>query len=168
MLFLTVGTHEQQFNRLLEAIDTLVETGRIQDEVFAQIGYCTYTPRHYEATTMMPYKQMQTYLHDADVVVSHGGPSTFMSAMAFGKVPVVVPRMEKYGEHVNDHQVDFVKAVYERYGSIIPVYEIDKLAEAISEARDANTPGHVIESHNAEFVAELSRLIDGLMGRGSR
>ena len=46
MIFVTVGTHEQPFNRLIQKIDELVRDGEIEDDVFMQIGYSTYEPKY--------------------------------------------------------------------------------------------------------------------------
>ncbi|MCE2256436.1 multidrug MFS transporter, partial [Streptococcus thermophilus] len=59
------------------------------------------------------------------------GPATFMSTIANGKKPIVVPRQEKNTEHVNDHQVDFARNVARRMGTIILVEDVDKLGETI-------------------------------------
>lgn len=57
-----------------------------------------------------------------------------MEAMAAGKVPVVIPRYAKFGEHVNDHQGDFVQLVAARLGGIVPVYDITNLSAAVEES----------------------------------
>lgn len=58
MIFVTVGTHEQQFNRLIEEIDRLKENGIIKDEVIMQTGYCTYEPKYCTWSELLPYDQM--------------------------------------------------------------------------------------------------------------
>lgn len=161
MIFVTVGTHEQQFDRLVRAIDSLVETGKITEPVFVQTGYCTYRPAYCEYEEFLSYDQIMSYMDDADVVITHGGPSSFLEAMAAGKVPVVVPRRVKYGEHVNDHQIDFVRVVAERLGGIVPVYDISDLTHAIERAREMSSCNG-FRSHNAEFCEQFSRLIEEL------
>ena len=56
-------------------------------------------------------------MQKADIIITHGGPATFMSAITNGKKPIVVPRQEKFGEHVNDHQVDFARNVAKMNGN---------------------------------------------------
>ena len=162
MIFVTVGTHEQQFDRLVRAVDGLVADGAIVEPVFVQTGYCTYAPRHCEWARFVPAPEMRGHMEGADVVVTHGGPSSFIEAMAAGKVPVVVPRRLEFGEHVNDHQADFVRLVAERVGGIVPVYDVAGLPAAIEEARWLSAGGAGFESHNAEFCEGLGRLIEGL------
>ncbi|HEM5084042.1 TPA: multidrug MFS transporter, partial [Streptococcus suis] len=111
MIFVTVGTHEQPFDRLLKEVDYLVEKGVITEEVFIQTGYSTYIPKNCKWSKLLSFDKMNELMEKADIIITHGGPATFMSAIAKGKKPIVVPRLEKYGEHVNDHQLDFSKQV---------------------------------------------------------
>lgn len=161
MIFVTVGTHEQQFDRLVRAVDELRADGNVDELVFVQTGYCTYEPTHCEHSKFVPFKKMKEMMADADVVVTHGGPSSFIEAMAAGKVPVVVPRRGDLGEHVNDHQADFVRIVAERQGGIVPVYDTVDLSQAIERARELSR-GVTFKSHNAEFCEELRRMIEKL------
>ena len=162
MVFVTVGTHEQPFDRLVRAINGLVADGTLREEVFVQTGYCDYEPEHCAWQRFVPAPEMRGRMEAADVVVTHGGPSSFIEAMAAGKVPVVVPRYERYGEHVNDHQEAFVRLVAERQGGIVPVYDVDDLAAAIGEARRLSKEGAGFRSHNAEFCRELRERIERL------
>lgn len=162
MIFVTVGTHEQPFDRLVRAMDGLVADGAITEPVFMQTGYCTYAPRHCGWARFVPAPEMRSRMEGADVVVTHGGPSSFIEAMAAGKVPVVVPRRAEFGEHVNDHQVDFVREVAERKGGIVPVYNIENLAASIESARRPATDSMRFMSHNAKFCDALSDMIERL------
>lgn len=161
MIFVTVGTHEQQFDRLVRAVDMLKADGTIDEPVFIQTGYSTYEPTRCEHSRFVPFKKMKEMMAEADVVITHGGPSSFIEAMAAGKVPVVVPRRGDLAEHVNDHQVDFVRIVAERQGGIVPVYDVADLPQAIERARELSR-GVTFKSHNAEFCEDLRRLIEGL------
>lgn len=162
MVFVTVGTHEQPFDRLVKAIDGLVADGTLEEEVFVQTGYCTYEPEHCGWARFVPAPEMRSRMEEADVVVTHGGPSSFIEAMAAGKAPVVVPRYERFGEHVNDHQAAFVRLVAEHKGGIVPVYDVADLAAAIEGARRLSRSGAGFRSHNAEFCRELRERIERL------
>ncbi|MGC6569516.1 glycosyltransferase [Streptococcus sp. VTCC 12886] len=127
MIFVTVGTHEQPFNRLIEEVDRLKKEGAITDKVFIQTGFSTYEPQYCDWKSIISYSEMEDHMANADIIITHGGPATFMGAIAKGKKPIVVPRLEKFGEHVNDHQIEFAEQVSERFGSIIIVEEINEL-----------------------------------------
>lgn len=108
MIFVTVGTHEQPFNRLVKAVDMLKLNGKITESVFIQTGYSTYVPQACEYKDFISMKQIDKYMQQASIVITHGGPSSFVMALQYNKVPIVVPRLSKYNEHVNDHQLTFV------------------------------------------------------------
>ncbi len=131
MIFVTVGTHEQQFNRLVEEVDKLKEDGTITEDVFIQTGFSTYEPKNCQWSKLISYKEMNNKIKEARIVITHGGPASFIAPLQIGKIPIVVPRQEKYGEHVNDHQLEFAKNVEERNKNIIPVYDIKDLKEKI-------------------------------------
>lgn len=139
MIFVTIGNATQGFRRLLEAVDLLVGKGMLGDEkIFLQTGstrnlrpsYCEYKP-------FLSMDEFQQWVEKADLIICHGGCGTLLQTVRLGKVPVVMPRRKKYGEHVNDHQVQLVEALASE-GRIIPAYESEDLPEAIAEARGRN------------------------------
>ena len=131
MIFVTVGTHEQQFNRLIEYVDNLKRDGVIQEEVIMQTGFCTYEPKFCEWNKLISYKEMIKNVEDARIVITHGGPASFIMPLQIGKIPIVVPRQVEFNEHVNNHQVEFAKAVEKRMKNIITIDDIDKLKMVI-------------------------------------
>lgn len=164
MIFVTVGTHEQPFNRLIKKIDELKRDGIIQEDVIMQTGFSTYEPKYCEWSKLIPYQQMIKNVEDARIVITHGGPASFIMPLQIGKVPIVVPRQHKFDEHVNDHQVEFARNVAERMGTIIPVEDIEKLEEVITDYDQIVTGlGHGMDSNNVKFNVELENLVYGLM-----
>lgn len=160
MIFVTVGTHEQPFNRLIECIDNMKRYGVITEEVIMQTGFSTYEPTYCKWCKLLPYKEMVQNVADARIVITHGGPASFIMPLQIGKTPIVVPRQKKFDEHVNDHQVDFAKAVSERMGTIIPIVDIEKLQDTIInyDVIVASMPCG-INSNNATFNEELEKLV---------
>lgn len=73
MIFVTVGTHEQPFNRLVQKIDQLKKDGIIEDEVFIQTGFSTYEPKYCQWSKLIPYENMVQYVEKARIVITHGG-----------------------------------------------------------------------------------------------
>lgn len=114
MIFVTVGTHEQPFDRLVKAIDELKRDQLITDDIFIQTGYSTYSPKYCEWSKFVPYADMEKKMAEARIVITHGGPASFIMPLQMGKTPVVVPRQAEYGEHVNNHQLEFVENVSKR------------------------------------------------------
>ena len=164
MIFVTVGTHEQQFNRLIEHIDNLVGKGAITEEVIMQIGYSTFEPKYCKFSKLMPHQEMINNVHDARIVITHGGPASFIMPLQFGKIPVVVPRRKKFNEHVNDHQLEFSKAVAERQKNIIVVEDIDSLEKIVLDYEKlcADLSDGII-SYNATFNEKFKAIVNELI-----
>ena len=108
MILVTVGLEKFPFDRLLRAVDRLVESGAIQGPVFGQIGHSRYEPRHFAHCRFLPFDEMRTRLQEARTVVCHGGVGTILLALSLGKVPLVFPRRAAFGEQLDDHQLDLV------------------------------------------------------------
>ena len=102
MIFVTVGTHEQQFNRLVKKMDTLVAKKIIKEEVFIQTGFSSYEPKRCKWSRWLSFSDMKKKMAEARIVVTHGGPSSFIMPLQMGKIPIVVPRSHEYDEHVID------------------------------------------------------------------
>lgn len=166
MIFVTVGTHEQPFNRLICEIDKLKCEGIITEKVIIQTGYSTYKPKHCNWSKLYSYKEMQKLIKEARIVITHGGPSSFIAPLQLKKIPIVVPRQKKYNEHVNDHQLDFVKKVNQRYSNLIVIEDISKLGDAIIDYDNIVSKLSVnIDSNNEKFCKnfeeEAIRLVKG-------
>ena len=163
MIFVTVGTHEQPFNRLLEQIDKLVENGVITEEVIVQSGFCTYKPEHCIYQKLFTYTEMEKYVLNARIIITHGGPSSFLMPLKIGKIPIVTPRKFKFGEHINDHQVNFSHAVASRIGNIIVVEDMEKIEEVIKKYNDIVS--HMMakfENNNDIFCKQFERIVENL------
>lgn len=159
MIFVTVGTHEQQFNRLVEYMDKWA--AEHDENVIMQTGYSTYEPKHCEWDKLFPYQKMVEMVNEARVVITHGGPSSFIMPLQIGKTPIVVPRQYKYNEHVNNHQVKFCKEVESRMGTIVVVEDIEKLGGVIESYDEIKKEGNNT-SNNAKFCEELDSIVDAI------
>lgn len=160
MIFVTVGTHEQQFNRLVEYMDKWA--GDHNEKVVIQSGYSTYEPKHCEWSKFYPYQKMVEMVNDARIVITHGGPSSFIMPLQIERIPIVVPRQYKYNEHVNDHQVKFCHQVEERLGTIIVVNDIEKLGGVIESYNEIKYRGKNT-SNNEEFCKKLESIVDEML-----
>jgi UDP-N-acetylglucosamine transferase subunit ALG13 len=130
MIFVTVGTHEQPFDRLVKEIDRLKGEAIIRDDIFVQTGYSTYKPQFCENKDFIRFDEMMTRMTESEIVITHGGTGSIMLVLYHQKIPVVMPRQKKYHEHIDDHQVLFCKTMADKK-KIIAVYETDDLAPAI-------------------------------------
>lgn len=166
MIFVTVGTHEQAFNRLVKHIDDLKRDGFIKEEVIIQTGFSTYEPMYCTHSKLFSYQLMIKNVSDARIVITHGGPSSFIMPMQIGKIPIVVPRLKQFGEHVNNHQLEFSKAVEERQGNIIVVENIDEIGNIIGSYNDiVERMPKEMQSNNKKFNNELQCIVTEMFRR---
>lgn len=135
MIFVCLGTQIFQFNRLVKELDILVKNGDIKEEVVAQIGATDYIPKYFQYKRFMDKEEFESYQDIADVVISHGGTGALIGASKKRKNIIAVPRLAKFGEHVDDHQLQIVK-VLESEGYIRAVYDINKLLITLNKALD--------------------------------
>lgn len=129
LIFVTVGSRNYPFDRLFMKLDELFDNGVIKDELFAQRGTSTYMPRNYKWTDFMSQEEFSEFINKADLVISHGASGSIMKALNAGKKVVAVTRLSKYGEHIDDHQIQNNEA-FAANKYVIPVYEMDELEEA--------------------------------------
>lgn len=159
MIFVTVGTHEQQFNRLVEYMDQWAT--KHDEEVIIQTGCSTYEPKRAKWSKLFPYQKMVEMVEQARIVITHGGPSSFFMPLQIEKMPIVVPRMKKYNEHVNDHQVKFCRQVEARLGTMVVVEDIEMLGciienyDDVKREREGKNP-----SNNKQFCYELGSIVE--------
>ncbi|EOT30775.1 glycosyltransferase [Enterococcus saccharolyticus] len=159
MIFVTVGTHEQQFNRLIEVVDKLKGNNIIKDEVYIQVGYSDYTPQYCEWSKFLSYDEMEEYIENAKIVITHGGPASFINVLQKKKTPIVVPRFLEFEEHVNNHQLDFAKKIVNHGYNIILVENIGNLQEEIMNFTDKNNN---FISNNLKFNNSLELIIKNM------
>ena len=163
MIFVTVGTHEQAFNRLIQKVDELRRDNIIEEEVIIQTGFSTYEPKYCQWSKLIPYQQMIKNVEDARIIITHGGPASFIMPLQIGKTPIVVPRQYQFKEHVNDHQVEFTRNVTKRMGTIISVEDIEALGDIITNYDQfVAEMGKGMKSNNLEFNKELDKLVKEL------
>ncbi len=154
MIFVATGNY-MGFPRLVKAIDELKARGVIADEVLMQIGN-TPDPNspHCKTVRFLPRIEFERTIQEAMVVVSHGGAGTLIDAFKAGKTPVVVPRRKKYGEHVDDHQLEVAEALG-REGRVIVAREVEDLPAALAKARHCASQATLSEPRRMiELVAQ--------------
>lgn len=130
MIFVTVGTHEQPFDRLVKEIDRLAEESIVTEQVFIQTGYSLYEPRSCEHRKFLKFNEMVEKIENARIVISHAGPSSIMLALYKGKIPIVMPRQKEYGEHVDDHQMYFCRRLEDK-GIVLAAYKSEEIQNRI-------------------------------------
>jgi UDP-N-acetylglucosamine transferase subunit ALG13 len=159
--FVTLGSHDQQFARLLLAVVEAVREGVLPAPVFAQTG-STEPPEGFLGETaayLAPSDFAERLVH-SEVVVTHGGAGAIAAAIAAGKRPIVLPRKGDFGEHVDDHQQDIVRKLAE-VGAIVAVDGgIDR--DTVTAARSANVfaKSPVVANESRRLVDVVAMMLD--------
>ena len=132
MIFITTGSQKFQFNRLLKKVDELIADGTIKDKVFAQSGYSEYKPVNYEYKDFMSRDEFAKKMGESTIVITHGGTGAIIGAVKKGKKDIAVPRLAKFGEHVDDHQLQLLTQ-FDEMNIICSCYDIEDLAGYITK-----------------------------------
>jgi len=129
LIFVTVGSMFA-FDRLVRAMDEQVAAGRIRDPVFAQIGSGAYEPRSMPFERFVEKARFDELLASADCIVSHAGIGSIATALEHGKPMLVLPRLARHGEVVNDHQVATARR-YAELGHVLVAYDESEIPAAL-------------------------------------
>lgn len=147
MIFVTLGSQKFQFNRLLIEIDRLIEEGKITEEVFAQTGYSDYEPRNYEYKNFLDRDEFAVVMSKCDKVITHGGTGAIIGAVKQGKKVIAVPRLAKFGEHVDDHQLQIIEQ-FREMNFIESVNKIDEIKYALEKINKIQFNTYVSNTKN--------------------
>ena len=158
MIFITTGSRSFQFNRLLEAVDKAIENGTITDEVFAQVGSSNYKIKHYKSVEFLNHEEFIERMHNCDIVLTHGGTGVIVNAVKIGKRVVAVPRLAKYQEVVDDHQIQLVQA-FEKQGMVTACYDCNEIGKAIEEAKGIDVKTYT--SNTQTIIDSIDAMISG-------
>lgn len=108
MIFVTLGTQAKDFSRLMKMVENLAYEFDLKD-IMAQVGHTKYKPANVECFSFTTVEQYEEYVSKAEVVITHAGTGAIFSAIKKGKKVIAVARLKKYGEMINDHQVEIVR-----------------------------------------------------------
>lgn len=160
MIFLTVGTYQLPFDRLITTVDAAIMEGLIVEEVFAQIGCCRYKPRNMEYVQMLQKGAFDYYLQKASSIIGHAGMGTITMALDYSRPLLAMPRLMKYGEVVNDHQVAIARR-FSELGHILVAYDVEDFPDGVRKLqhfvpRKRKTSPHTVANRIRCFLNNLS------------
>lgn len=160
MIFVTVGTQDKQFKRLLEEVERLIKNGKITDTVIAQIGNTKFkTDLDSQFMHLIEFttpREVEALIQNADLIITHGGVATIIEGLNMNKKIIAVPRLKKYKEHVNDHQLQIIDN-FNKSGYIIGTKGVEELEEALERLEDFVPKKY--NSNNEKFVERLINCI---------
>ncbi|MFT3952383.1 MAG: PssE/Cps14G family polysaccharide biosynthesis glycosyltransferase [Oscillospiraceae bacterium] len=160
MIFVTLGSQKFQFNRLLHAVDDLIENKLISDDVFAQTGYSDYLPKHYPYQVFLDRDAFNQMIDRSEIVITHGGTGAVVSVLKKKKKVIAIPRLAQYGEHVDDHQVQLISQ-FQAMNLICVCSDCAKLTEALDFTRQ-NVFQEYVSNTNA-IIHSIDTFIQGGM-----
>ena len=131
-IFVAVGTQKFPFNRLLKLAEELSKEGQ---EVFVQTGNSDYKSSAYSSAAFLNPLEYEKKIAECDVLVTHSGVGTIISGIKSGKKVIVVPRLSKNGEHVDDHQIQIADA-FSKLNFILQYKEGDKISDLVEQAKN--------------------------------
>ncbi|MED3793801.1 glycosyltransferase [Niallia alba] len=155
-IFASVGTHEQQMNRLIDALEKI--SSNKDYNIFIQYGYSTKPLVNCNGAPFLGYVEMRNRMKNSDIVITHGGPGTIIDAMEVGKFPIVVPRQKEYKEHVDNHQVLFAKKLEEMNKVILcldPILSLKSCIEKVNSRKNTKDISD-LEENKASYLLEES------------
>ena len=153
MILVTLGTQKQSFTRLLD----MVENSKIKDEIIVQAGHTKYESKNMKILDLIPPAEFEKYQNEANLIITHGGVGSIVSSVKKGKRVIAVPRLHKYGEHVNDHQIEIVER-FNKNRCIIGVNGVEELKQAIIDSKDF-VPNK-FEGNNEKMLKIIEDFID--------
>lgn len=134
MIFVTLGTQDKSFKRLLDIMEDSINKNEIKEEVIVQAGYTKYKSDKMKIFDYINMEDFDEYMEKCDLLITHGGVGSILSGLKYKKKVIAVPRLSKYLEHTNDHQIQIVDNLYEE-GYILKLDENDKLGEVLKKAK---------------------------------
>ncbi len=156
MIFVTVGSQKFQFNRLLKKIDELIENKVINEEVFAQIGVSNYKPQNYKYKEFVTQDEFNKYLDEARLIITHAGTGVIVNAIKKGKKVIGIPRLSKFGEHVDDHQIQLLNE-FANMNLIETCIDEKELKEKIQQIDNKEFKKY--DSNNENFIKDIKEYI---------
>lgn len=133
MILITLGTQDKSFKRLLDAVQKQIDNGNIKDKIVVQAGHTKYISQDMEIFDLIPYEKFDEFIKKCDILITHGGVGSIIAGLKNQKKVIAAPRLSKYKEHTNDHQLQII-ANFTKAGYILPLYDFDKLDEVLKQS----------------------------------
>ena len=157
LIFVTLGTQDKPFTRLLDALEALIQKGIIQDEVIVQAGSTRYKSNHMKILDYIEMTKFNQYVEQCDILICHAGVGTIINGINHDKSIMAVARRAQFGEHENDHQVE-ITTKFSKLGYIVGCLSVEEVEEKFPLLKGFKT--HQYESNCLAFCALVKKLID--------
>ena len=157
MIFVTLGTQDKSFKRLLKAVEKEKLNGNIKEKVVVQAGYTKYKSDVMEIFDTISKDEFEEYMAKASLVITHGGVGSILTALDNNKKVIAAPRLARYKEHTNDHQKQIVDE-FEKKGYILALRDTNKLGDVLKKVKKFTPKKY--ESNKKNFQKIITDYID--------
>ena len=147
MIFVTLGTQDKSFTRLLKAIDREIEKGTIKEKVIVQAGLTKYTSPNMEILDLVSEEKFEELIEKCDLLITHGGAGSILAGIKHNKKIIAAARLSKYKEHTNDHQKQIIKEFSDK-GYILELRDFNKLDKLIEKSKSFKPKKFVSNTKN--------------------
>lgn len=147
LILVTLGTNDKSFVRLIKKIEELKISGIITEDVIVQAGFTKYESEHLKIFDLIPIDEFNKLLSECSILITHGGVGTITAGLNNGKKVIAVPRLEKYKEHVNDHQMQIIEN-FANSGFILASYDVEDLEQALLSLPDFHPNQYTSNTEN--------------------
>ena len=161
MILVTLGTQDKKFYRLLDIIQKAIDDGKIKDKVIVQAGYSSdYKSDDMEILNLVSIDKFKKLISECDILITHGGVGSIITGLKENKKIIAVPRLKKYKEHTNDHQVQIVDN-FLNDGYILKLDENGNICDLLNQIKSYNPK--VYKSNNKQFLKLISKEINNYL-----
>lgn len=157
MILITLGTQDKQFTRLLDMIQEQINKGNIQDKIIVQAGYTKYESKDMEIFDLIDRDKFTDLISKCDLLITHGGVGSIITGLQHDKKIIVAPRLAKYNEHMNNHQLQIVNN-FSIKGYILPLYENDDLNKVLEQVKNFKPKKY--KSNTKNIIKLIENYID--------
>ncbi len=153
MILVLLGTQNNSFHRLLEEIQKNIDNGNIDEEVIVQKGYTKFESKDMKIYDELPIEEFNELIKKANLIITHGGVGSIITSIKNRKKVIAIPRLKKYKEHVNDHQLDIIKS-FNEMGYIIGIQEVEELEKALKQVQQFQPKEYIGNTGNIIKIIE--------------
>ncbi len=152
--FVSMGNAHQPFTRLMDAV--IAAKDSLPQPVTVQRGHTPCDDHTLKPIAFMPAAQYEQRVLSANIVIMHAGAGSILHAIQAGKVPIVMARLRKFGEHVDDHQLEFAEALAAE-GRVLLMHDGGELVHAAKEGlrRQSAMPTQPRHTQLVDLVGEV-------------
>lgn len=162
MIFVTVGMHSQGFDRLIRKMDEIA--GKIDEAVIMQIGHTRYKPKYAKYFDFVEdFQKIKELNKKARLVICHGGAGAIITALKQGTPLIAIPRLKRYREHNDDHQLELVDALAKE-GKITTINDVRNLEKSIKSGHAYDRKG--FNNEKTILIEKLRKYLIELKNNG--